>query len=41
MFTAAYKHYFKPGLMWYIDYAAKYSPEILRTLRVRALNQAS
>jgi hypothetical protein len=26
---------------WYIDYAAKYSPEILRTLRVRALKQAS
>jgi hypothetical protein len=26
---------------WYIDYAAKYSPEILRTLRVQALKQAS
>jgi predicted porin len=22
MFTVAYKHFFKPGLMWYIDYAA-------------------
>ena len=22
MFTTAYKHYIKPGLMWYIDYAA-------------------